>query len=63
MAIQRVCDRCGAVINPPDSGDRIVFDKGPSYLRSEMDHYDLCVSCTFHLKAWLNREETWIAND
>lgn len=57
MAIQRVCDRCGAVINPKDSGERIIFDLGPGYALGDMDRYDLCVSCCYHLKKWLKGEE------
>ena len=55
MATKRVCDRCGAEINPFNSityvGIRL-FKTGVND-----NDYELCVSCAHELRKWFNGEE------
>ena len=57
MAIQHICDRCGAVINPTRSATRIAFDNECPGRSNTDERYELCVSCAFHLKNWLENKE------
>lgn len=52
MATAKICDRCGAVINPPNSGLFIILGAG-GYRTGEGEVKDLCVSCAFELKKFL----------
>lgn len=51
MATAKICDRCGAVINPPNSG--LFITLGPRRHGEEGEEKDLCVSCAFELKKFL----------
>lgn len=55
MATKRVCDRCGAEINPPSS----VTYAGIRRIKNDINDndYELCVSCAYKLRKWLNGEE------
>lgn len=51
MAIKRFCDRCGAEIHPSSSMTYIsVKSTGYAYAID----YELCESCAYELKLWLN---------
>lgn len=50
MATVKICDRCGAPINPINSGTRVF----PGALLPKP--LDLCVSCAYQLRKWLNNE-------
>lgn len=52
MAIKHICDRCGSEINPYSSRTKLVTFRG-SGLKAEAE-IEVCVSCAFQLKAWLN---------
>lgn len=51
MATKRVCDRCGAEINPFNS----VTYAGMRQVKSDIE-YELCVSCAHELRKWFNGE-------
>lgn len=55
MATKRICDRCGAEINPPAS----VTYAGMRRIKGGVNSvdYDLCVSCANELRKWFNGEE------
>ena len=55
MATKRVCDRCGAEINPYNS----VTYAGMRRIKSDINDndYELCVSCAHELRKWFNGEE------
>lgn len=55
MATKRVCDRCGAEINPFNS----VTYAGMRRVKNEINDndYELCVSCAHKLRKWFNGEE------
>jgi hypothetical protein len=55
MATKRVCDRCGAEINPPNS----VTYAGMRRTKNDINDndYELCVSCAHKLRKWFNGEE------
>lgn len=55
MATKRICDRCGAEINPMSS----VTYAGMRRFKMEVcdNDYELCVSCAHKLRAWLSGEE------
>jgi hypothetical protein len=48
MATKKICDRCGAEINPIDSGKRIAIYALESFEKQGVT--ELCVSCVFHLR-------------
>lgn len=51
MAIMRICDRCGGVINPRESTTFLrMYDHNADMKGKETE---LCVSCVFQLKEWL----------
>ena len=60
MATKRVCDRCGAEINPCNSvtyaGMRRVK------VNANAEEYELCVSCAYKLRKWFNGggERQWL---
>lgn len=58
MATKKICDRCGAEINPLSSGKKLILTgvHGLSISRfgEEDSNADLCVSCAFHLRKWLD---------
>lgn len=55
-ATKRVCDRCGAEINPPNS----VTYAGMRRVKNDINDndYELCVSCAHELRKWFNGEES-----
>lgn len=55
MAMTKTCDRCGAVIKPIESRTGMILYQG-LYHNGEAKEYDLCVSCAYRLKKWMNRE-------
>ena len=55
MAYKPVCDRCGSVINPKSS--KIVVGYDIDCWGDAKEQIELCVSCAFRLKQWLNGEE------
>ena len=52
MAMKTICDRCGAVIEPSTSVTCMeLFDRP----HQNVERYvELCVSCAFHLREWLD---------
>ena len=54
MATKRVCDRCGAEINPYNS----VTYAGMRRIKNDINDndYELCVSCAHELRKWFNME-------
>ena len=52
MATKRVCDRCGAEINPFNS----VTYAGMRRVKNDINDndYELCVSCAHELRKWFN---------
>lgn len=52
MATKRVCDRCGAEINPPNS----VTYAGMRRVKTDINDndYELCVSCAHRLRKWFS---------
>lgn len=55
MATAKVCDRCGAVINPRNSGLYIIYGTG-GYRTGDGEAKDLCCSCALALKKFLTNE-------
>lgn len=56
MATKKICDRCGAEINPKESTTKLEFyDYRNQPLCDQV--VDLCVACNFHLLKWLKGEE------
>lgn len=55
MATVRTCDRCGAVINPPNSGLFLILGTG-GYRTGDGKSKDLCCSCALKLKKFLRME-------
>ena len=55
MATKRVCDRCGAEINPFNA----VTYAGMRRIKNDINDndYELCVSCAHELRKWFNGEE------
>lgn len=55
MATKRVCDRCGAEINPSIS----VTYVGMRRVKNDINDndYELRVSCAYKLRKWFNGEE------
>lgn len=56
MANAKICDRCGAVINPPSSKTGLIVYVG-SYPGGKADEFELCVSCAWQLKKLLRGEK------
>lgn len=57
MANVKICDRCGALINPIDSGTHIMYGVG-RFLTGLEESKDLCCSCMKKLKKFLKGEES-----
>lgn len=55
VATKRVCDRCGAEINPFNS----VTYAGMRRVKNDINDndYELCVSCAQELRKWFTGEE------
>ena len=56
MATAKICDRCGAIINPRDSGVYIIVGNG-GYRTGTGEEKDLCCSCALKLKEFLDGDE------
>ena len=54
MATKKVCDRCGAEINPISS---TAYAQLRSYVRELLQEKELCVSCSFELRNWLDSKD------
>ena len=72
MATKRICDRCGAEINPMSSVTyagmrrfKSVTYAGMRRFKMEVcdNDYELCVSCAHKLRAWLSGEENDYAKE
>lgn len=50
MATKRVCDRCGAEINPTSSA---TYVNVRSAFHEESPDIELCCSCAMQLKEWI----------
>ena len=55
MATKRVCDRCGAEINPFNSVTYVGIWRVKNDIND--NDYELCVSCAHELRKWFNGEE------
>lgn len=55
MATKKICDRCGAEINPVDSVTYVDMNKGRFVLGNAAR--ELCCSCAYHLGRWLDGKE------
>ena len=55
MATTKVCDRCGAVINPRNSGMFLILGTG-GYRDGNGEVKDLCCSCALALNKFLTME-------
>lgn len=55
MATKRVCDRCGAEINPANSVTYACIRRIKNDINDK--DYELCVSCAMNLKKWLRGED------
>lgn len=49
-----ICDRCGAIITQKNSGKTILIENPGN--KTQEYTYDLCVSCAFQLRKWLEPE-------
>lgn len=54
MATKKICDRCGAEINPKNSANYVQIK---DYYGEKFEEHELCVSCAFRLRKWLSGEE------
>lgn len=50
MATVKICDRCGAEINPRKS---ITYAQLRNYNLDRQSETELCCSCAMHLREWL----------
>lgn len=57
MATAKVCDRCGAVINPTNSGLFLILGTG-GYRTGNGESKDPCCSCALELRKFLRMEAT-----
>ena len=60
MATKKVCDRCGAEINPADSVTYVDMNKGRFVVGNTVQ--ELCCSCAYHLGRWLDGKE-WMEGE
>lgn len=67
MATIKICDRCGAAINPESSATCVHITKNARLTRGTYDspvnvsdvlgmRAELCVSCAYHLREWLQNK-------
>ncbi len=54
MATKKICDRCGAEINPAEGS---VYAGMSNYQYEGRLTYELCCSCAYHLGRWLDGKE------
>lgn len=54
MATKRVCDRCGAEINPADGS---VYAGMSNFRYEGRMTYELCGKCAYHLGRWLDGKD------
>ena len=55
MAIKRICDRCGAEINPQSSATYVRI-RNARESAAVVDEGELCVSCGMQIREWLKPE-------
>lgn len=55
MTTKRVCDRCGAEINPYNSVTYVGIRLFKTGVNTE--EFELCVPCAYKLRKWFNGEE------
>lgn len=55
MATKRICDRCGAEINPYNSVTYAEMRRVKGDINDK--DYELCVSCAHKLRIWFNGED------
>ena len=60
MATKRVCDRCGAEINPTSSATYVNVRRT---FRGESPDIELCCSCAMQIKEWLKPTKEDKKND
>ena len=60
MATTKICDRCGAVINPPNSGLYIILGPDVRAIWKDGEAKDLCCSCALKLKKFLRNDPMWL---
>lgn len=56
MATIKICDRCGAAINPVYSVSRVVLERSENVVVPSHGTKELCVSCAFALREWLQNK-------
>lgn len=56
MATKKVCDRCGAEINPFNSVTYVSMRRVKNDIND--NDYELCVSCAYKLRKWFAGEES-----
>ncbi len=66
MATIKVCDRCGAPINPESSATCVRITKNARLTQGTYDcpvnvcdvlgTKELCVSCAYHLREWMKKK-------
>ena len=54
MATKKICDRCGAEINPRESLVNLELTDYRGNFKSKLE---LCVSCSFRLGKWLEQKD------
>ena len=52
MATKKICDRCGAEINPPSAITYAMIRRSQIDIPDE--EYELCASCAQRLREWFN---------
>ncbi len=57
MATKKICDRCGAEINPRESMTNLELSDYRHQPVLDRVATELCVSCAFCLRNWLKGEE------
>ena len=53
MAIKRICDRCGAEINPQSSAAYVRVWRACESTAGTDEAIELCVSCGMQIREWL----------
>lgn len=53
MATKKICDRCGAEINPKESMVKLEVRDYRGQPLTDRVVTELCVACAFHLRTWL----------
>lgn len=56
MATIKICDRCGAAINPAASVTCVNVGRTENAIYPCAQTKELCVSCAYHLREWLQNK-------